>query len=213
VKVNLLPLENAWFDLLAPFGADPRFVGQTWQQIVIAYSGAGRFYHTLEHVADVLATIGRLSDTAEDLATTLLAAWLHDVVYDTRASDNEERSAAFADGELPVLRAPPDRIAHVRGLILATKTHRGEEADWDTRILLDADLAVLGSPPADYAAYADAIRREYAWVPEPQFRAGRRAVLETFLERPRIYWTDLLFTEREARARENLRDEVQRLKL
>jgi predicted metal-dependent HD superfamily phosphohydrolase len=76
--------------------------------------------------------------------------------------------------------------------------------DRETAILLDADLAILGAAPERYARYAGAIRQEYAWVPEAEYRVGRVRVLDRFLARPRIFWTDLAYQEGEQQARANL---------
>ena len=71
-------------------------------------------------------------------------------------------------------------------------------------LLVDLDLAILAAPAERYAAYAAAIRREYAHVPEDQFRAGRAAVLAGFLARPRLYASPALAARWEAPARANL---------
>ncbi|TIR96796.1 MAG: hypothetical protein E5X19_12305, partial [Mesorhizobium sp.] len=47
-------------------------------------------------------------------------------------------------------------------------------------------------------------RREYGWVEEPIWRAGRAAVLTSFLARPHIFNTQSFRDRFEARARENL---------
>jgi predicted metal-dependent HD superfamily phosphohydrolase len=75
-------------------------------------------------------------------------------------------------------------------------------------VLLDADLAILGASEIDYQAYAVSIRREYAWVPEPEYRKGRRQVLERFLTRPRIFH---FLSHLEEPARRNLVAEIARL--
>ena len=82
----------------------------------------------------------------------------------------------------------------------------------DTGVLLDADLAILGAAPQRYARYAADIRREYAWVRDAEYRAGRAAVLEQFLARPRIYHAQMMYDEGEQRARENLRAELAALR-
>ncbi len=96
-------------------------------------------------------------------------------------------------------------------MILLTKAHHAEPDDRDGQVLLDADLAILGAEESRYDEYAAAIRREYAWVPDEAYRTGRRGVLETFLKKPRIYFTDTLFFLREERARKNLAKEIERL--
>src|SRR5262249_59491880 len=95
--------------------------------------------------------------------------------------------------------------------VLLTKTHQARPADLNGQVLLDADLAILGATPEEYAAYARAIRGEYAWVPDDGYCRGRRAVLEAFLQRPRVFSTARLAELREAAARSNLRAELREL--
>ena len=52
---------------------------------------------------------------------------------------------------------------------------------------MDIDLAILGQPQAVFDAYEKAVRAEYAFVSDEQFRVGRAAVLRSFLERPAIF--------------------------
>jgi predicted metal-dependent HD superfamily phosphohydrolase len=52
-----------------------------------------------------------------------------------------------------------------------------------SRSLLDADLAILNAEANQYWDYANAIRQEYAWVTDAEYRVGRQAVLEKFLQR------------------------------
>ncbi len=80
--------------------------------------------------------------------------------------------------------------------------------DPDTCIILDADLAILGAPPAAYDLYAQAIRQEFAHVPEAEYKEGRAAILTYFLNRERIYHTDLFFNDLEGQARRNLGREL-----
>jgi predicted metal-dependent HD superfamily phosphohydrolase len=199
----------AWQAVVQPFAAPADRVESAFGMITANYARPERFYHNLDHIEAVLTTIEQLRDLAPDLAAVRLAGWLHDVVYDSRAQDNEERSAAFAETLLPGLAVPDAVTAAVRRLILCTKTHQVEGPD--SAVLLDADLAILGAPEAEYATYATAIRREYAWVPEERFRVGRLQVLECFLRRERIYLTEPMHQGREAPARRNLRREIDSL--
>src|SRR5262249_59053313 len=99
-------------------------------------------------------------------------------------------------GELGVGPAVVDEVAR---LVLLTKTHDCAEGDSAGEVLLDADLAILGAEEAEYDRYARAIRAEYAWVSEGDYRAGRRRVLEGFLARPRLYRTPAFRRHREPR--------------
>jgi predicted metal-dependent HD superfamily phosphohydrolase len=184
-----------------------RILATLWER----YSEPGRHYHNLTHIDETLEIVECLANCVSDLTAVRLAVWFHDAVYDTRAKDNEERSADLATKQLSELEFSTEVIARVARLILLTKTHQAEPSDRDGQVLLDADLAILGAEGPRYDEYAAAIRREYAWVADEDYRIGRGAVLETFLNRPRIYFTDTLFGLREAHARKNIEKEIERL--
>jgi predicted metal-dependent HD superfamily phosphohydrolase len=209
--VSAHPLEARWTGLLTGLGCSPEAAGRAFADLAAAYSSPGRHYHTLDHVRDVLDTTIALWGAAAPSAL-LLAAWLHDVIYDTHAADNEQRSADHARELLRPLDPPAALLDETARLILLTKGHRAVAGDRAGQVLLDADLAVLGADEAAYDRYAAAIRREYAWVPEEQYRAGRTRVLEDFLRRPRIYHTEGMSARAEAAARRNLAREVAALR-
>jgi predicted metal-dependent HD superfamily phosphohydrolase len=201
-------LEASWAALLCPFGAASEEVQRQFHDLSERYAEPQRYYHTLRHIADVLASVAVLGDHARDLPAVQLAAWFHDVIYDPRSGDNEEQSAAHAATRLTGLHVSVGVIDRVQRLILATKTHDASAGDLDCMILLDADLAILGAGEADYASYAGAIRQEYAWVPDEQYRTGRTRILQQFLQRERIYRTERMHQARESRARANLGNEI-----
>ncbi len=198
-------LRQQWHDLLRAWAVDPVRADRTLQEVRGHYAGPGRFYHTLDHVQAVLETVEGLASHARSLNVVKLAAWLHDVTYDSRASDNEERSAAYAERLCEQLSIPSG--GQVASLILRTKTHDAED-DADAQVLLDADLAILGASEPVYRRYAELIRQEYAWVPEADYRTGRRRVLESFLTRPRIFH---FLSQLEDPARRNIAAEMARL--
>jgi predicted metal-dependent HD superfamily phosphohydrolase len=69
---------------------------------------------------------------------------------------------------------------------------------------VDVDLSILGAPPERFAEYEVQIRQEYAHVPGFLFRLKRRAILQSFLDRPALFSTPRLHQRLEARARANL---------
>jgi predicted metal-dependent HD superfamily phosphohydrolase len=202
-----MDLQNTWADLLARHGYCAATGRATFDDLARCYGAPERHYHTLDHIGAVLETVRSLNGGPADPALEF-AVWFHDVVYDTHATDNEERSADHAAAVLSNLRIAKNVIAEIRRLILLTKTHQTAAEDGTGHILLDADLAILGTPAAEYDRYAAAIRREYAWVPDADYRRGRRRVLEQFLTRPRLYFTEALRVQRESAARDNLRREI-----
>ena len=55
------------------------------------------------------------------------------------------------------------------------------------------------------------IRKEYAFIPEEEYRKGRVSVLKKFLARPRIFIHQIVFEEGEERARANMTAELKEL--
>jgi predicted metal-dependent HD superfamily phosphohydrolase len=173
------------------------------------YRAPDRHYHGLAHIEAMLALAKQYHAAVSDSGAVEAAIWFHDAIYDSRRSDNETRSAALAREALAG-SAQPERLSRIAGMIEATATHAlpdlgDRAASEDAALFLDMDLSILGAPPTDFDAYEAAIRREYGWVEEPAWRAGRAAVLETFLARPHIFHTDAFRRRSEGQARANIR--------
>jgi predicted metal-dependent HD superfamily phosphohydrolase len=103
-------------------------------------------------------------------------------------------------------------LATVSDLILATKSHEAPQPDPNIFVVLDADLAILSAPPAQYDAYAQAIRQEYSFVPEAQYVVGRTAVLQHFLARSLFYFTKWMRERGDTAVYQNLSRELNELK-
>ncbi len=188
---------------------DRNELDRVFQLLVSAYTKPDRHYHNLTHIHHVLATLNRFSDMLENPIAVSLAAWFHDFIYNPQASDNELQSAKAAGELLLNISRNKELIDRVQKLILATQGHQIIADDFDRAIFLDTDLAILGADPVTYQAYSRSIRREYSWVADTAYRAGRIRVLESFLQRDRIYHTDTLFNELESLARSNMLSEIQ----
>lgn len=173
-------------------------------RLVAAYS-TDRGYHDLRHLAEVLERIEELG--GGDDVELALAAWFHDAVYDG-APDDEELSARLAESELAGSGVD---VAEVARLVRLTVRHDPAPDDHRGQVLSDADLAILAADPERYAEYAAGVRHDYAAVPDDDFRAGRRAVLEELLARDALFRTDHARREWEPRARANIADEIARL--
>jgi predicted metal-dependent HD superfamily phosphohydrolase len=206
-------MQRDWAQLLGGYRVAPADAYPPFDRLVAAYTEPNRHYHTLEHLAEMFRVVGRLANLCRDLRAVRLAVWFHDAVYDPRAKDNEERSAALVTDWLGPLGLPGDVLTRAAGLVRATAHLSGDSsaADPDADVLLDADLAILGASEDRYRRYAEDIRREYAFVPEETYRAGRAAVLKHFLTLPRIYRTVPMAEAGEAAARRNLAAELGRL--
>lgn len=178
---------------------------RTFEEACKHYAEPGRTYHTLDHIQTTLETVESIGSFARNLNSVKLATWLHDVIYDSKASDNEERSAAYAERLCKEFSIPDGEL--IASFIVKTKTHDAGD-DLDAQVLLDADLAILGASEPIYRAYAEKIRQEYAWVPEADYRKGRRTVLQKFLSREKIFH---FLPDLERPARRTIAAEIARL--
>ncbi|MFG1809943.1 hypothetical protein [Streptomyces sp. NPDC049040] len=170
-----------------------------------------RRYHTVDHLAEVLARTTELTAYADDPDTVALGAWFHDAVYRPDRSENEERSADLARRALTEAGVDADRTDEVIRLVRLTITHDPAPGDANGDVLCDADLAVLAGDPASYAAYAAAVRDEYSFVPDADFRSGRAAVLRQLLALPQLFRTPYGQEHWERTARRNLATELELL--
>jgi predicted metal-dependent HD superfamily phosphohydrolase len=172
------------------------------------YRNPGRHYHGLAHIEALLALAKEYRSELADPQAIEAAVWFHDAIYDSRRSDNEMRSAALAEEKL-ASRVEPARLSRIVAMIEATATHAlpdfgDEAATRDAAFFLDMDLSILGAPHAAFDSYEAAVRREYAWVDDKAWRAGRAAVLRKFLARPRIFHTEAFRQRFEAQSRKNI---------
>jgi predicted metal-dependent HD superfamily phosphohydrolase len=104
-------------------------------------------------------------------------------------------------------------IHKLKDIIMATKHSRllEQSATFEELLIRDLDLGILGSPREIYNQYSNAIRKEYNTVPYQIFAAKRIKVLESFLNKDRIYSTDYFYNKYENQARINLTDERRQL--
>lgn len=184
-------------------------------ELLNRWSESHRRYHTPVHLLDVLTALDQLSGPGGPPKAVVLAAWFHDAVYDMTGAD-EEASAQLATDRLHEFAGnlrigagnEATLICEVARLVLLTRSHSPQHDDTGGALLCDADLAVLGRSPARYARYAEAIRAEYAHVTEPDWQAGRSAVVHHLLDKDPLFHTRMGARRWEQAARQNLAGEL-----
>ncbi|XP_077867725.1 uncharacterized protein LOC144357037 [Saccoglossus kowalevskii] len=193
-----------------------------WRLVKSKYSEQGRSYHSLCHINDMFSHFDQHKDKLQSPETVSWAIFFHDMVYNPKSRDNEEKSAECSMNLPNIQYYPLLCVTYIWGLILNLKKtwytvyfnmacviHRfGTE---DKHYLLDFDMAVLGWPQEEYICYANAIRQEYIHIPEKEYRERRIEVLKSFLQRKNIYATKEFRDEYEIRARNNIDQEIYRL--
>lgn len=211
-------MREQWSAITAAASAGPEGAAAArliLDELIAAHGAPDRHYHGHAHIDALLALVEMEANRFRDRTAVELAVLFHDAVYDARnPKGNEAASAALARDRLTDVGVDAALIDKVARYVEAT-AHLGgapevahPPSDPDLARFLDLDLAILAASPADYDAYAAAIRREYAHVPEADWRAGRARVLRVFLERPRIYLCDDHHARWDAPARANLRREI-----
>lgn len=196
-----------WQNLWQRLGATPP--EGSFAALTAHYSEPQRHYHNGAHLNACLQHLDRFQHLAQDAAVVEFALWTHDAIYHTQRQDNEAASADLAEKWLREAGVP-EHVDSVRRHILATAHLEPAEAD-DAGLVVDIDLSVLALPAHDYHAYTEAIRAEFAWVPEALFTAGRAKVLNTLLAMPYLYSHEEIRAHWEANARANLQRELARL--
>ncbi|MEO8888956.1 MAG: hypothetical protein ABI301_01375 [Jatrophihabitantaceae bacterium] len=180
-----------WTQAVTRLGGRDDIASASAAELEQRYAEPHRSYHTLAHVEAVLRDAAWLEDRlgldADERALVDIAACAHDVVYAGRSGEDERASASWARRRLAECGVAEQHVETVARLVLATIDHRATDGDHPAAVLLDADLAVLGSSAGDYARYVLAVRREYAAVPADQWRIGRAAVLTGLLAHPQLF--------------------------
>jgi predicted metal-dependent HD superfamily phosphohydrolase len=207
-----MELQPRWFELFDNLGIKFDYKseesGQTslnfeFLQVFNRYSEAHRFYHTPKHLLDCLTEFRGVEKLAKDPLAVTLALWFHDVIYDTKAKDNEARSRDYMKRVLSNLGVSHNLVNSANRLVLVTD-HKTSIKNTDEALAVDVDLSIFGKPEEVFEEYNKNIRMECLWVPEDQYRAERKQVLRNFLNRAHIYQTKQFRQKYEESARINL---------
>jgi predicted metal-dependent HD superfamily phosphohydrolase len=132
-----------------------------------------------------------------------MAVWFHDAIYDPRAQDNEQKSAELfvrlADGDFE-----PAFAREVNELILVTRHDKPPDTKAE-KLVVDVDLSSFGLPWEDFTRDSDAVRQEYAHLPDHRFHRYQVRFMSSLLARPSLYGTGYFREHYEVAARSNIR--------
>ncbi len=177
--------------------------GGTYNTLIKAHAEPHRAYHTLDHIAACLRHLDDVRDITERPDEIEMALWFHDAVYQPFSASNEEDSAEWAADWLQDCGADKAVFSRIADHILDTKSHKAPNTK-DGQFMLDIDLSILGTAAPIYDDFELNIRREYKHVPAFIFRKKRKAILQGFLDRDRLYMTGYFHDTLESNARINL---------
>lgn len=161
-------------------GRWPRF-GQFFR-ICRAYSGKGRYYHTLAHLVSCMKVIKTHYLGMQHTERVVLALFFHDFVYDvhSEAGLNERLSAHewCLYGSLSGFGAPV--VEDVRDMILLTAAHKlPAGSPLHHQVMNDVDMSILAADDPTYLKYARDVWREYSVHGRDKYVTGRSKFLTT----------------------------------
>jgi predicted metal-dependent HD superfamily phosphohydrolase len=178
--------------------------------LLAAHREPHRIHHGLGHLVEGLRLWAEWRDQATHPAELVIALWFRDAVYDTTRHDSEARSARWALDALTAAGVPFDAVRRIRDLVIATRPNETPAND-DARLMVDIDMAVLGSSVERYDRYEADLHAEHPQMADFIYRRKRQDVLKALLNRPRLFHTDVARQQFEARARENIARTIARL--
>ena len=202
-----------------------------------------RAYHNINHVLELcqlfeneISSSKKTSDRElqPEADIIFLTAFFHDVIYDAKKGDNEEKSDEMWKEFISSLMKQEEQKqndenlqsiqSQVSEIILATKSHlkwkpstKDEEKQTILNIVtfLDMDLAILGSSPERYKEYATQIKIEYQHIAPKDFCKGRLSFLEgmvTGADNKSPFFTETMRNLRGEQTMKNLKWEMEELK-
>lgn len=182
-----------------------------FEEIKASYKEPKRHYHTFEgHIAQGLEVFQEFHNLCENSDLVYYSWLLHDIIYDSKAKDNEEQSARFAY-HLAIKMGFPYKFAKgTHGLVLITK-HIQTPKTIDEKMIVDLDLSIFGQSEEVFDEYELNIRKEYEFYPPEIYKPGRAGILKMFLDRKPLYNTPEIREKYEAKARENLQRSIDKL--
>jgi predicted metal-dependent HD superfamily phosphohydrolase len=205
VEHGMRQIEDRWAALALATHLNAALV---WD-VIARYSEPHRHYHVLSHILKMLTAFDEHRERCDHPLEVEYAIFMHDIIYDPRASDNEARSADLAVEWIGRSHSTLD-AALVHRLIMAT-THRQISTMADARLLVDIDTLVFSGSDDEYDEYSRAIRQEYSWVPSEIYVVERIRVLNTFLSRDQLFTSNVFGPQTEAVAVANILREIKSL--
>ena len=205
-------LKHEWFQLASKLTKNDTNIELLWIEIKTQYQLKIRHYHNLFHIESMLKQANKNKHAIKDYDALLLAIWYHDIIYKPTKKNNEEQSALFAEKRLKSFNIDEKTSNNVAKLINSTKKHEIVlDENLDNAYLLDIDLSILGSPWENYQNYIKNIRKEYHIYPNLLYNKGRKQVLQHFLERDTLFFTETYQSNFESKARQNILKEIELL--
>lgn len=201
-------LEKEFKSLFYRYADKKETIFSYWKELILNYNSKNRHYHNLTHLSELLQFYNEFEHNISKKDVVLFSIFYHDIIYDVKKSNNEEKSAELAKQRLQAINIQSEKVKLVYDYIIDTKLHKIENDDADLAYFLDFDMAILGKDWNNYLNYTAQIRKEYSIYPKILYNNGRKKALKHFLEDGRIYKTEAFFKRFEEQAKKNIQKEL-----
>jgi pantetheine-phosphate adenylyltransferase len=143
-------------------------------ELPLRWSEKTRFYHSTDHLIQIIQDIEKDSRfkhlNVYEKQALLLAAFFHDVIYDPKREDNEDKSIeyfirSYKGKDVKML----DKVCD----LIETTKHRKKPIDNLKQIFWSADNAKLRGRFEDLKKNEELIRKEYSFVPKNEYKEKR----------------------------------------
>lgn len=200
--------------------------GQVASKLYDRYAEPNRYYHGVGHLHELMNIhlFGKgygviipgyyRREVVPYRIATVYAILGHDSVYKMNSQDVKNSLDLFSntcEDYDPDMRQDVFDIACDQ--ILATETHKHEDALTAERHMIDVDLTALAAPPEVFYANTIDLKREAAAIggyDVDEWNTGRKKFAESMLNRDNIFGTRM-FSHLEEAARRNLEGSLNRI--
>jgi predicted metal-dependent HD superfamily phosphohydrolase len=137
------------------------------------WSEPHRYWHVINHLIDMIEGIDELFKenkiSEKEYHILIIAAIFHDIVYDPKRNDNEEKSVEYM---LSTFKGDMNGdVEKIIEIILDTKTH--DSKNGITKKFNKLDTCILDAPFIDMLDWENKIYNEYKWAGWKQYKKGR----------------------------------------
>jgi predicted metal-dependent HD superfamily phosphohydrolase len=151
----------------------------TSEEIVDCYGQSHRYWHTPQHLYEILEGVKELHKekkiTKKEYSILMIAAIFHDIVYDPKRTDNEEKSVEYMMVRYDVDASHADEnindLNKIQEVILDTETHSSQ--DPLSKKFNKLDTAILDAQFIEMLDWENKIYKEYKWAGWKQYKKKR----------------------------------------
>ena len=164
-----------------------------------------RPYHNLNYIQGCLDELDGVRDEIMFPNEMECAIWFQDLICEIGTVSSKKRSALLAASY--VHRKGEQFCNNVSDLIMATR--HTKKVKGDAKYMADIDLSILGKSYFEKSEKAQ--REEHFFINEDSYRNGRIHILNSYLKRKPIFYTDHFQYLYENTAKANIEAEIQKL--